>query len=159
MQAPAKAPAKAPVMGLHHEPEHDFQCRTHQNLYFSERENPALSGFSCCSPDDTVYIGNIDFGRKPMKITFSLIAQKVFHANTSYLSHFVSTFWALLCKCNCDFGPRLRSPDRRSPDRRSNHRIDLKLALNRLNTFLVHQWLCLTKPIYVHCKLGPLASF
>ena len=58
VQAPAKAPAKAPVMGLHHEPEDDFQCRTHQNLYFSERENPALSGFSCCSPDDTVYIGN-----------------------------------------------------------------------------------------------------
>ena len=31
-------------MGLQHEPEDDFQCRTHQNLYFPERENPALSG-------------------------------------------------------------------------------------------------------------------
>ena len=34
VQAPAKAPAKAPVMGLHHEPEDDFHCRTHQSLYF-----------------------------------------------------------------------------------------------------------------------------
>ena len=44
MQAPAKAPAKAPVMGLQHEPEDDFHCRTHQNLYFSGRENSAPSG-------------------------------------------------------------------------------------------------------------------
>ena len=44
MQAPANAPAKAPLMGPQHEPEDDFQCRTHQNLYFSGRENPALSG-------------------------------------------------------------------------------------------------------------------
>ena len=48
---------KAPVMGLHHEPEDDFQCRTHQSLYFSGRENPALSGFSWCSPDNIAYIG------------------------------------------------------------------------------------------------------
>ena len=39
-----QAPAKAPVMGLQHEPENDFQCRIHQNLYFSGRENPVLSG-------------------------------------------------------------------------------------------------------------------
>ena len=44
MQGPAKAPTRAPVMGLHNEPEDDFQCRTHQNLYFSGGENPALSG-------------------------------------------------------------------------------------------------------------------
>ena len=82
-KAPAKAPPKAPVMGLRHEPEDDFQCLTHQNQYFFGRENPALSGFSCCSLGNTAYIGiwngfhgNIDFGGKPMKIIFSLITQK-----------------------------------------------------------------------------------
>ena len=39
-----QAPAKAPVMGRHDEPEDDFQCRIHQNLYFSGRQNLALSG-------------------------------------------------------------------------------------------------------------------
>ena len=39
-----QAPVKAPVMGLQHQPEDDFQCRTHKNLYFSGRENPVLLG-------------------------------------------------------------------------------------------------------------------
>ena len=43
MQASAKATAKAPEMGLQHEPEDNFQCRMHQHQYFSGRENPALS--------------------------------------------------------------------------------------------------------------------
>ena len=92
MQAPAKEPAKAPVTGLRHEPEHDFQCRTHQNLYFCGREKPALSGFSCCIPDNTTYIGiwngfhgNVDFRGKPMEKTFSLITQKELNVDTSYL--------------------------------------------------------------------------
>ena len=39
-----QAPANAPVIGLQHEPEDDFQCRTHENLYFpGPRGNPALS--------------------------------------------------------------------------------------------------------------------
>ena len=61
-----QAPAKAPVMGLHHGPEDNFQDRTQQNLYFSERKDP----------DNTGYIGiwngfhgNVDFLGKPVKIT------------------------------------------------------------------------------------------
>ena len=91
----AKAPTKEPVMGLHHEPEVDFQSRTHQSIYLSGRENPAISGFSCCSPDDTAYRnmngfhGNIDVERKPLKITSALITHKVFHAETSYLCQII----------------------------------------------------------------------
>ena len=99
MQAPAKAPAKAPVIGLQHEPEDDFQYRTHQNLYFSGRENPSLSGLGL-SLDNTAYIGiwngfhgNVDFLGKPMKITFSLI---IFHADTSYLGQIMTTIWGSL---------------------------------------------------------------
>ena len=70
-----------------------------------------------------------------MKITFSLMTQKVFHADTSYLGQIMSTILASLRKYNCDLRPSSRQPDRRS------HRFDLKLALNNLITFLVHQWL------------------
>ena len=97
-KAPAIAPAKAPVMGLHYEPADYFQCRTHQNIYFSGRENPVLSGFSCCSPDFTTYlgiwngfVGNIDFWGKPTKIIFSLITQEICHAYTSYFGQIMST--------------------------------------------------------------------
>ena len=41
-------------------------------------------------------------GGKPMKITFSLITKKIFHADTSYLRQIMSINWALLRKCNCD---------------------------------------------------------
>ena len=44
--------------------------------------------------------GNIDFEGKPMKITFSLITHKVFHADTSYLGQIMSTIWASLREYN-----------------------------------------------------------
>ena len=49
-----------------------------------------------------------------MEITFSLITQKIFHADTSYLGQIMSIIWALPGKCNYDLGPRSRSPDGRS---------------------------------------------
>ena len=56
----------------------------------------------------------LNLGGKPMKITFSLITKKIFHADTSYLGQIMSINWAFLRKCNCDLGPRPRSPDGRS---------------------------------------------
>ena len=58
--------------------------------------------------------GNVDFEGKPMKITFSLMTQKVFHADTSYLGQIMSTILASLRKYNCDLRPSSRPPDRRS---------------------------------------------
>ena len=49
-----------------------------------------------------------------MKITFSLITKRIFHADTSHLGQIMSINWALLRNCNCDLGPRSRSPDGRS---------------------------------------------
>ena len=43
-----------------------------------------------------------------MKITFSLITQKVFHADTSYLGQIMSTIGALLRQCNCDLSAKVK---------------------------------------------------
>ena len=58
--------------------------------------------------------GNVDFRGKPMEKTFSLITQKELNVDTSYLGQRTLIIWALLGKCNCDLGPRSRSPDRMS---------------------------------------------
>ena len=81
-----------------------------------------------------------------MKITFSLITKKIFHADTSYLSQIMSINWALLRKCNCDLGP-----SQGHQMEGQTHRTYLKLALNHLNTLLMHQWLCLTQLMYFYC--------
>ena len=74
MQAPAKAPVKAPIMSLQYEPEDDFQCRTYQYLYFSGRENLALGHGRVhsntnyerphCCPVGSNYVSHLSFTKK-----------------------------------------------------------------------------------------------
>ena len=72
-----------------------------------------------------------------MKITFSLIIQKIFHADTSYLGQIMSTIIMTLGQGQ---GHQMEGQTHRT-----------YLALNHLNTLLMQQWLCLTQVIYEYC--------
>ena len=79
-----------------------------------------------------------------MKMTFSLITQKIFHADTSYLGQIMSIIWALpnnvIMTLGQGQGHQMEGQTHRT-----------YLALNHLNTLLMHQWLYLTQLIYVYC--------